>query len=120
MTWKYLDLTIVIGYMLLMLGVAFYYYKFARKSLENFFLGGRNVPGWMNGISYAAALVSPDAATGYGGLAIVSGAFISWWYLSRFGLALFFGGVLFAVFWRRLNLLPARILRFTLQQKNAS
>ncbi len=104
MVWKYLDLAIVIGYMLLMLGVAFYYYKFARKSLENFFLGGRNVPGWMNGISYAAALVSPDAATGYGGLAIVSGAFISWWYLSRFGLALFFGGVLFAVFWRRLNL----------------
>ncbi|MBN8859147.1 MAG: hypothetical protein J0H29_12205 [Sphingobacteriales bacterium] len=72
MDWKYLDLAIVIGYMLLMLGVAFYYYKFARKSLENFFLGGRNVPGWMNGISYAAALVSPDAATGYGGLAIVS------------------------------------------------
>jgi SSS family solute:Na+ symporter len=35
---------------------------------------------------------------------VVTGAFISWWYLSRFGLALFIGGVLFAVFWRRLNL----------------
>ncbi|MES1249687.1 MAG: hypothetical protein ABUL46_03340 [Chitinophaga rupis] len=58
----------------------------------------------MNGISYTAALVSPDAATGYGGLAVVTGAFISWWYLSRFGLALFIGGVLFSGFWRRLNL----------------
>src|SRR5436309_2949720 len=72
--------------------------------LENFFLGGRKIPGWLNGISYTAALVSPDAATGYGGLALVTGAFISWWYLSRFGLALFLGAVLFAVFWRRLNL----------------
>lgn len=104
MNWKHIDLWIVAAYLLLMLGIAFWHYRFSRKSLENFFLGGRNVPGWMNGISYTAALVSPDAATGYGGLAVASGAFISWWYLGRFSLALFFGGVLFAVFWRRLNL----------------
>jgi Na+/proline symporter len=104
MNWHHIDLWIVGGYLLLMLGIAFWHYRFARKSMENFFLGGRKVPGWMNGISYTAALVSPDAATGYGGLAVASGAFISWWYLSRFGLALFLGGVLFAVFWRRLNL----------------
>jgi SSS family solute:Na+ symporter len=104
MNWHQIDLWIVISYMLLMLGVAFGYRRFAGGSLENFFLGGRKVPGWMNGISYTAALVSPDAATGYGGLAVATGAFISWWYLSRFGLALFLGGVLFAVFWRRLNL----------------
>ena len=104
MNWKHIDLWIVAAYLLLMLGIAFWHYRFSRKSLENFFLGGRKVPGWMNGISYTAALVSPDAATGYGGLAVASGAFISWWYLGRFSLALFLGGVLFAVFWRRLNL----------------
>lgn len=104
MNWHHIDLWIVVSYILLMLGVAFAYRRFAGGSLENFFLGGRKVPGWMNGISYTAALVSPDAATGYGGLAVATGAFISWWYLSRFGLALFLGGVLFAVFWRRLNL----------------
>ncbi len=99
-----LDLAIVIAYLLLMLGVAFWHRKFAGASLENFFLGGRRIPGWLNGVSYTAALISPDAATGYGGLALVTGSFICWWYLSRFGLALFLGGVLFAVFWRRLNL----------------
>jgi len=87
-----------------MLGMSLWHKRFASANLENFFLGGRKIPGWLNGISYTAALVSPDAATGYGGLAVVTGAFISWWYLSRFGLALFIGGVLFAVFWRRLNL----------------
>src|SRR3954466_4677529 len=104
MNWRQIDLWIVAAYLLLMLGVAFWQRQFARASLENFFLGGRKVPGWLNGVSYTAALISPDAATGYGGLAIATGGFICWWYLSRFGLALFLGAVLFAVFWRRLNL----------------
>jgi SSS family solute:Na+ symporter len=104
MNWNQIDLWIVIGYLVLMFGMSLWHLRFSSSNLENFFLGGRKVPGWLNGISYTAALVSPDAATGYGGLAVVTGAFISWWYLSRFGLALFFGGVLFGVFWRRLNL----------------
>ncbi len=104
MRWQNLDIVIVSLYLLLMLAIAFMQRRFARASLENFFLGGRKVPGWMNGISYTAALISPDAATAYGGLAAVTGAFICWWYLSRFGLALFLGAILFAIFWRRLNL----------------
>lgn len=104
MNWNQADIWIVVGYLLLMLGMSLWHRRSAGSNLENFFLGGRKVPGWLNGISYTAALVSPDAATGYGGLGVVTGAFISWWYLSRFGLALFFGGVLFAVFWRRLGL----------------
>jgi len=104
MNWHQLDILIVAVYILLMLGIGFWHRRFANKSMDNFFLGGRKIPGWLNGVSYTSALVSPDAATGYGGLAVATGGFICWWYLSRFGLALFLGGVLFAVFWRRLNL----------------
>jgi SSS family solute:Na+ symporter len=104
MIWAQLDIWIVAVYILLMLGIGFWHRRFANKSMDNFFLGGRKIPGWLNGISYTSALVSPDAATGYGGLAVATGGFICWWYLSRFGLALFLGGVLFAFFWRRLNL----------------
>jgi len=104
MNWNQSDVWIIAAYLLLMFGMSLYHKRFASANLENFFLGGRKIPGWLNGISYTAALVSPDAATGYGGLAVVTGAFISWWYLSRFGLALFIGGVLFSGFWRRLNL----------------
>src|SRR5882757_3063227 len=104
MNWNQLDIWIIAAYLALMFALSLWHRRFASTNLENFFLGGRKIPGWLNGISYTAALVSPDAATGYGGLAVVTGAFISWWYLSRFGLALFIGGVLFAVFWRRLNL----------------
>lgn len=104
MNWNNPDIWIIAAYLLLMLGMSLWHKRFASTNLENFFLGGRKIPGWLNGISYTAALVSPDAATGYGGLGVVTGAFISWWYLSRFGLALFIGGVLFSGFWRRLNL----------------
>lgn len=99
-----LDVTIILVYLVLMLGIGLYYRRYAAAGLENFFLAGRNVPGWLNGVSYASAMVSADAATAYGGLAAVTGVFVCWWYLSRFGLALFVGAVLFAIFWRRLGL----------------
>ena len=98
------DLAIIVAYLVLMLGIGLYYRRYADQGLENFFLAGRKVPGWLNGVSYAAAMVSADAATAYGGLAVVTGIFVCWWYLSRFGLALCIGAVLFAVFWRRLGL----------------
>lgn len=122
MAWSQLDIWIIITYFALMIALSLWHRKFASGSMENFFLGGRKVPGWLNGVSYSAALVSPDAATGYGGLAAVTGAFISWWYLSRFGLALFLAGVLFAFFWRKLNLftsLEFYDLRFKPRTANA-
>ncbi len=120
-----LDYAVILAYLGMMLGIGLYYRQFAGKNLDNFFLAGRSVPGWLNGVSYSAALVSADAACGYGGLATVTGAFVCWWYLSRFGLALFVGAVLFAVFWRRMGLFtslefyelrfsgkPAALMRF--------
>jgi Na+/proline symporter len=120
-----LDYAVILAYLLMMLGIGLYYRQFAGKNLDNFFLAGRSVPGWLNGVSYSAALVSADSACGYGGLATVTGAFVCWWYLSRFGLALFVGAVLFAVFWRRMGLFtslefyelrfsgkPAALMRF--------
>jgi SSS family solute:Na+ symporter len=98
-----LDLAIVSAYLMLMLAIGIYYRAYAAKDLDTFFLAGRSIPGWLNGVSYAAAMVSTDAATAYGGLAVVTGVFVCWWYLSRFGLALFIGAVLFAFFWRRLG-----------------
>lgn len=121
----FLDYAVILIYLAMMLGIGLYYRRFASENLDNFFLAGRSVPGWLNGISYSAALVSADSACGYGGLAAVTGVFVCWWYLSRFGFALFVGAVLFAVFWRRMGLFtslefyevrfsgrPAALMRF--------
>jgi Na+/proline symporter len=48
-------------------------------------------------------MMSADAAVGYGGMAVITGLFVCWFYLARFGFAFFIGAVLFAVFWKRLN-----------------
>lgn len=97
------DILIVFAYSAVILYIAGRSRRFAGKNLENYFLAGRNMPGWMTGISYAASMVSADSAVGYGGLAVVTGVSVAWIYLSRFGLALFLGAMLFAVYWRRLN-----------------
>tara|TARA_B100001250_G_scaffold414563_1_gene453912 strand:+ start:3350 stop:5080 length:1731 start_codon:yes stop_codon:yes gene_type:complete len=91
-------------YMLMLLGMGMYYRGFAQKSMENYFLGGRKLKGWMSGTSYAVTCMNADVAPAYCGMTVITGAFICWWYLSRFGLALMIGGILFAVVWRRLKI----------------
>ena len=98
-----IDVLIIAAYMSVIVYIAVRSRRFAGKSLENYFLGGRNMPGWMAGISYAASMMSADSAVAYGGLAATTGIYVCWFYLSRFGIALFVGAILFAVFWKRLN-----------------
>lgn len=98
-----LDLTIIAAYLALIGYITVRTRRFSGQSAEHFFLGGRSMPGWMTGISYAASLISADSAVAYGGLAAVTGLYVCWFYLSRFGIAFFLGAILFAVFWKRLN-----------------
>ncbi|OGD21361.1 MAG: hypothetical protein A2W03_04760 [Candidatus Aminicenantes bacterium RBG_16_63_16] len=102
-----LDIFIIVASLAVVLGVGFYYYKFAQKSSENYFLGGRGLPGWANGVSYAAACMNSDVPPAYCGMMAATGLYLSWWYLSRFGLAFFICGILFGPFWRRLRLFTA-------------
>ncbi|MCP4640285.1 MAG: hypothetical protein GY851_07635 [bacterium] len=99
-----IDYAVMGGYMLFLLGMGLYYRKFAQKDIENYFLAGRKVPGWLNGVSYAATCMNTDVAPAYCGMTVICGMFICWWYISRFGLALMIGGVLFAACWRRLRI----------------
>jgi len=99
-----IDLVVIVSYFVTLLAIALYYRRFAGRSMEDFFLAGRRNSGWANGLSYAAAMMNADVAPAYSGFAVATGLFVCWFYLSRFGIALFLGAILFAVFWRRLNL----------------
>jgi len=98
-----IDFLVIVAYLLVMAFIAWRARRFSSKGLENYFLGGRMMPGWLAGLSYAASMMSADSAVGYGGMAVITGLFVCWLYLARFGVAFFLGAVLFAVFWRRLN-----------------
>ena len=102
-----LDYAIMGAYMVGLIALGLYYRRFASESMENYFLGGRRLKGWMSGTSYAVTCMNADVAPAYCGMTVITGTFICWWYLSRFGLALMIGGLLFAVFWRRLRVFTA-------------
>ncbi|MEZ6191603.1 MAG: hypothetical protein R3C45_09980 [Phycisphaerales bacterium] len=55
---------------------------------EGYYLAGRKVPGWVNGISYAVTAMNSDVAPAYCGFTVVVGLSAAWLYLSRFGLAM--------------------------------
>lgn len=99
-----IDYFIMGVYLLGLLAMGWYFRRFANENLENYFLGGRKLSGWMSGTSYAVTCMNADVAPAYCGMTVITGVWIYWWYLSRFGLALMIGAVLFAVSWRRLKI----------------
>ncbi len=101
---KTLDYAVFAAYMASLVVVGFYYRRSAQKDLESYFLAERKMPGWLTGFSYAATCMNSDAITAYCGMTVITGVAICWWYISRFGVALMIGAVLFAVFWRRLGI----------------
>lgn len=102
-----LDYITMALYMAGLLAMGMYYRKFAQKGLENYFLGGRKMPGWLSGVSCAATAINSDVAPAYCGMTVVCGLFVCWWYLSRASLAIMICAILFAVFWRRLGIFTA-------------
>ncbi|WP_145113304.1 sodium:solute symporter family transporter [Botrimarina mediterranea] len=74
-----------------------------RDSEEDYFLAGRRMPGWANGISYAATALNADVGPTYCGFAVVVGLPIAFFYLPRFALAWMIAAMLFAARWRQLG-----------------
>ncbi len=98
------DIAIIGVYLAGLLVVGFGFRRFSARGIENYFLAGRKLPGWVNGVSYAATSMNTDVAPAYCGMTVISGLFVYWFYISRFGLAFMVAAVLFAFFWRRLRL----------------
>lgn len=70
---------------------------------DDYFLAGRRVPGWVNGVSFAATALNADVAPFYCGLAVVIGLPVAFFYLPRFALAWMIAAALFAVRWRQMG-----------------
>ena len=56
------DYAVITLYLLGVTAVGWYFRKFARKDLANYFLAGRRLPGWLNGVSNAVTCVNADVA----------------------------------------------------------
>lgn len=72
-----LDLTIMALYLLILLGVGFYFSR-QHTSDDDYFLGGRNIKPWHVGLSVVATDVGGGFSIGLGGLGFVMGLSGSW------------------------------------------
>lgn len=102
-----LDLMVIAAYLATSLTVGLWAHRLWRtgpEDEESYYLAGRRVPAWMNGVSYAATAINADVAPLYCGMAAVIGLPVAWFYLSRFGLAWMIVALLFAARWRQLSI----------------
>jgi SSS family solute:Na+ symporter len=117
------DGLVILAYFALNLGIGLYYRKRATRSVDDFFVSGRNVSWWLAGTSMVATTFAADTPLAVTGLVArngISGNWI-WWSMAASGmLTVFF----YARLWRRAGVLtdaefaeiryagrPARFLR---------
>ncbi len=95
-----LDWIFVALYFALNLGIGFYYRSRAGKSVDEFFLGGRNVPWWLAGTSMVATTFAADTPLAVTGLVFKGGIAGNWlwWNMVASGMLTVF---LYARLWRR-------------------
>ncbi len=99
-----LDWIIIIGFAALILGVGLSYTRKAGKNLDSFFLGGRNLPWYIAGISMVATTFAADtplAVTELVGQSGIAGNWLWWSFLAGGILTTFF----FARLWRKSGVL---------------
>jgi len=96
----YVDWAVVALYFLFNLGIGLYYKSRAGKSVNEFFLSGRNVPWWLAGTSMVATTFAADtplAVTGMVAKGGIAGNWL-WWNFVASGMLTVF---LYARLWRR-------------------
>src|SRR3972149_4446170 len=94
------DWAIVVGYLIICLGIGFYFTRRANKSIAEFFVSGRNLPWWLAGTSMVATTFSTDTPLLVTELTRTQGVSGNWtWWCMLFSgmLTVFF----FARLWRR-------------------
>lgn len=99
-----IDWLIIGSYLILTIFIGLYFRKRASKSLSDYFLGGRNLPWYIAGISMVATTFAADtplAVTEIVGQSGISGNWLWWNFLVGGMLTTFF----FAKLWRRAEVL---------------
>jgi len=101
---SYLDLTIIVAYLVLSLCIGLWYAKKAGKSIQEFFLSGRNLPWWLAGTSMVATTFAADTPLAVAEIVYQNGISGNWiWWNALVGgmITTFF----FAKLWQRANVM---------------
>ena len=94
---SYLDLSIIIVFLLGSLGIGLYYVKRASKNLESYYLGGRSFPWWLSGLSMVATTFAADTPLAVTELVAQKGIAGNWLWWNMMA-----GGMLTTIFFAHL------------------
>jgi solute:Na+ symporter, SSS family len=115
-----LDWSVIIGFIILIVAVGLSYTSKSGKNIESFFLGGRNLPWWLAGLSMVATTFAADtplAVTEIVGTNGIAGNWLWWNFLAGGMLTTFF----FAKLWQRSGVLTeAEFIELRYSGKEAS
>ena len=104
MPFELLDYSVVIGYFLLMIAVAWAAKARGQESLEDFFAGGKNLPWWLVGVSMVATTFAADTPLAITGIVARQGVAGNWfwwnWMIS--GIVTVF---IYAKLWKRADVI---------------
>ena len=99
-----LDLTLILLFVAYAITAGLLARRRASRSRQDYFLAGRDVPGWKAGVSMAATQYSADTPLLATGLVATGGVFVLWrFWIYGFGYLLL--GFIFAELWRRSRVL---------------
>jgi SSS family solute:Na+ symporter len=98
----WIDYAIILAYLGASLAIGLAMSRRASKDRESYFLGGRTIPWWINGISLAATSFASDTPLVVTEIVRGRGLQRLWWLFAGV-IALVVGVVLFARLWRRLE-----------------
>jgi SSS family solute:Na+ symporter len=92
-----IDWAIIAGYLLVALGIGFWYSRRAGKSITEFFLAGRSLPWWIAGTSIVATSFAADTPLAVSAFVRKGGIYENWFWWSAL-----MGGMLMVFFYARL------------------
>jgi solute:Na+ symporter, SSS family len=99
-----IDLVIVLAFVAYAVSAGFRSRRQASRSLSEYFLAGRSLPGWKAGTSMAATQFAADTPLLVTGLVATAGIF-ALWRLWIYGLAFLLMAFVFSALWRRAGVL---------------
>ena len=99
-----LDITVIVVFLLGLFGLSLYYTKLANQNIDQYFLGGKNLPWWLAGTSMVATTFAADTPLLITEFVATKGISGNWlWWNSAIGglLTVFF----FARYWHKAGIL---------------
>ena len=101
---KLIDFSVILAYFIFVLLIGFLFRKISGKNKEEYFLGGRNIPWWLAGISIVATTYAADTPLAICGIIASKGLSGNWLWLPWMGIhaAVI---IFFAAAWRKTGVL---------------